>query len=276
MRSMRYGRSLTSSRNSTQPSGGSKAYGVPSDATSCVDRAAEQRTLRPRPARSTSSPRARARGRRRRPISAQKRALVVAGGAARQTAFEHRAVQRVMPQPQCQPREQRRVVAVADEQLRRARRAPARSQERQHLHAAVAAAHGNQRRRPTDRSSARMNARRARIRRSRRGSPTRWRRRTRRTPGRTRAGATPPTPRSNSSRANGLAGATIGDPIAWLQRPRACTHHSEPGHLVRDALVLVAAEHVAKRGAPVRSPPAPPGTAPSRARWRFSASSRRL
>src|SRR5688572_4298234 len=36
MRSIRNGRSLTSSRKSTWPSGGSNAYGVPSDATSCA------------------------------------------------------------------------------------------------------------------------------------------------------------------------------------------------------------------------------------------------
>ena len=36
IRSSRYGRSPTSSRKSTQPAGGSKAYGVPSDAVSCV------------------------------------------------------------------------------------------------------------------------------------------------------------------------------------------------------------------------------------------------
>ena len=55
MRSSRYGRSLTSSRNRTHPSGGSNANGVPSEATSCVI-VPPNSGPRASPARSTVSP----------------------------------------------------------------------------------------------------------------------------------------------------------------------------------------------------------------------------
>ena len=49
MRSMRYGRSATSSMNRMCPAGGSNAYGVPSEASKLRQRAAEQDAARLRP-----------------------------------------------------------------------------------------------------------------------------------------------------------------------------------------------------------------------------------
>ena len=122
MRSSRYGRSATSSRNSTQPGGGSNAYGVPSEAQSWVS---VPPTSMPAasPGCSTStcgceiSPAGSARHR-----HARERVAIVARLPAREAPFEHRAVERRRCRT-CsgQPREQRGVVAVADERLRRRR-----------------------------------------------------------------------------------------------------------------------------------------------------------
>ena len=133
------------------------------------------------------------------------------------------------------------------------------------MHAAVAAAHGNQRRRPTDRSSARMKRVGPRIRASQPDIRTRWRRRSRHRWGQTRAAATPPR-RDRTRRAR----------TGWpARRPRSdrpdCSgrgfmHHKRmPGHArPRSRWCVVAAEHLAQSWrALADGPPAPPGIAPS-------------
>ena len=68
----------------------------------------------------------------------------VVSGAAGEAAFEHRPVKRGDPALTGQPRQQRRVVAVADEQLRMPRDLCA-IEQRQQVHAAIPAAHRQQR-----------------------------------------------------------------------------------------------------------------------------------
>ena len=106
IRSSRYGRSATSSMNRTQPAGGSNAYGVPSDATSCVS---VPPTSRPRasPGRMVSSDGADLSERHRLRHAAQKGVAVVAGRAAREAAFDHRPVKRHQAARLRQPDQQR-------------------------------------------------------------------------------------------------------------------------------------------------------------------------
>ena len=94
MRSSRYGRSPTSSRNSTQPSGGvereRRAERRQRAASAC-----RRQQAAASPAASASSPAgAQLAHRLRRDSSAQKRAAVVAVGPARKPALEHRPVER--------------------------------------------------------------------------------------------------------------------------------------------------------------------------------------
>ena len=94
IRSSRYGRSPTSSRNSTQPSGGSNAYGVPSDAVELRQRAADQHAASPRRAAASRAAGARSRRSARPAQAPHERVAVVAGRTAREPPLEHRAVER--------------------------------------------------------------------------------------------------------------------------------------------------------------------------------------
>ena len=80
----------------------------------------------------------------RRAQAAKERVAIVAGLAARQPPFDHRPVKRDDAAGQRQPGQQRRVVAVADERLGRPGEYR-RIEQRQQLHAAIAAAHGDER-----------------------------------------------------------------------------------------------------------------------------------
>ena len=110
----------TSSMNSTQPSGGSNAYGVPSDAASCV-------SVPPNsgPAASPVSKTSTGLGRAARRAGAspcssaqERRSRRSRRGPRDEPALDHRPVERRDAALAGQPRQERRVVAVADEQLR--------------------------------------------------------------------------------------------------------------------------------------------------------------
>ena len=101
------------------PAGGSNAYGVPSDASELRQRAADEHA-----ASLAGAQRSRACGcaispSRFGPAQTRcERVAIVAGRALRQPALEHRPVERDDAAARRQPREQGRVVAVADEGLR--------------------------------------------------------------------------------------------------------------------------------------------------------------
>ncbi len=131
-----------------------------------------------------------------------------------------------MPQLRGQPRQERRVVAVADERLRRPRRIRLAIEQRQQLDAAVAAADGDERR---DR---RVRPGRAAGRRATSAGPARYARRSNTLSSYT--GSNPSarssaTPASNSSRANGLAGATTATRSPGAARAAsACARRTAP------------------------------------------------
>ena len=126
------------------PAGGSNAYGVPSDASRLVS-VPPSRTPSASPGRSTSTwlceirPAGSAR------VSTPGEGVEIVGALPfREAAVDHRPVEADDAALAGQPREQRGVVAVADERLRGAADV-VRVEQRQEVHAAVSAADGDQR-----------------------------------------------------------------------------------------------------------------------------------
>ena len=144
IRWMRYGRSPMSSRNSTQPCGGSKAHGVPIDAISCVSVPPASMPVAVPSCSASSCGGVQIARRLARHHHPAERILVVAGRPLRDSAIDHRPVNRVQPVLQVQ-RQNRRDVAVADQRLAR-RRISVGIEKRQQLRAAIAAANRDQRR----------------------------------------------------------------------------------------------------------------------------------
>ena len=125
IRSSRYGRSPTSSRNSTYPRGGANANGVPATpaAASACRRAAGRP---PRRAAATSTPGgANSPSGSRRVERREKRRAVVPAAPRPSRPSSIGPWNATRPQPKRQERQQRREIAVADERLR-ARAAPRR------------------------------------------------------------------------------------------------------------------------------------------------------
>ena len=143
MRSMRYGRSLTSSRKSTHPAGGSNAYGVPSDAASCVSVPPYSGPLASPSRRTTNVSGLHDESRDVPSNQPGERRFIVAVGSPRQPALDHRPVERRDPALTGQPRQERGVVAVRNEQLRRGLRPPS-VKLREQVHASVPAANRHQ------------------------------------------------------------------------------------------------------------------------------------